>query len=50
MLVLPKQDMVVVTIGQTGSKSLLGGGCGYDEGYVTPCDTVYHRATLCNTV
>ena len=33
MMVLPDRDMVVVSMGQTGGKSLLGGGCAYDEGF-----------------
>lgn len=33
MIVLPSRNMVVVSMGQTGGKSLLGGGCSYDEGY-----------------
>ena len=28
LLVLPSSNVVVVTMGQTGSQTLLGGGCG----------------------
>ena len=33
LLMFPLSDTVVVTMGQTGSQTLLGGGCDYDEGY-----------------
>jgi CubicO group peptidase (beta-lactamase class C family) len=57
MMMFPSNDTVVVTMGQTGSQTLLGGGCDYDEGYalsliyqaIEPLLHIKSNMTLANT-